>query len=71
MVSVTVTIPEVALPPVLATDNVKLFPAEPCANVPLAVLVIANIASDVVFTVTILLVAPTLPPPLTVAVLDS
>src|SRR6185295_7443625 len=65
---VTVTVPEVGLPPVLATDNVKLFPADPFTNVPLEVFVIVNPGVVVAFTVTVLLVALALPPPLTVAV---
>jgi len=57
------------LPPLLATVNVKLFPVDPCTNVPLEALVIVNKGGFVVFTVTVLLVAVALPPPLTVAVL--
>src|SRR6185295_14031466 len=68
MVSVTVTVPEVGLPPVLATINVKLFPVDPCTNVPLDALAIVSAGGVVVFTVTVLLVAVALPPPLTVAV---
>jgi|SRR6185295_16425895 len=71
MVSVTVTVPEEGLPPVLATVNVKLFPVDPCTNVPLDALEIVNKGGFVVFTVTVLLVAVALPPPLTVAVFDT
>src|SRR6185295_10729922 len=68
MVSVTVTVPDEGLPPVLATVNVKLFPADPFTNVPLDALVIVSVGGVVVFTVTALLVPVGLPPPLTVAV---
>ena|SRR6185295_1962140 len=68
MASVTVTVPEEGLPPVLATVNVKLFPVDPCTNVPLDALVIVSAGGVVVFTVTVLLVVVALPPPLTVAV---
>ena len=71
MVSVTVTVPEVGLPPILATDKEKLFPADPFIKGPLNVLAIANAGEVVVFTVTVLLTAVALPPPLTVAVLVS
>jgi len=67
MVSVTVTVPEVGLPPRLVTDSVKLFPEDPFINVPLKLLAIANAGVVVVLTVTVLLIAATLPPPLTVA----
>jgi len=68
MVSVTVTVPVVGLPPLLTTDNVKLFPDDPWTNVPVEVLVIVNPGPVVVFKVTVLLVTVALPPPLTVAV---
>ena len=69
MVSVTETSPVVGLPPLLVTDNVKLFPADPSTNAPLDVLAIANAGGVVVFTISVLLIAVGLPPPLTTAVL--
>src|SRR6185295_606022 len=66
--SVTVTVPDVELPPLLATVKVKLFPDDPWMNVPLDDLVSVNPGGIVVFTFTVLLIAVALPPPLTVAV---
>lgn len=68
MVSDTVTVPAVGLLPLLATDNVKLLPDDPWAKVPVDDLVIDNAGPVVVFTITELLVAVALPPPLTAAV---
>ena len=66
--SVTVTVPAVGLPPLLATVSVKMFPVVPCTNVPLDDFVIVNPGNVEVWIVTVLLVALALPPPLTVAV---
>jgi len=51
-----------------ATVKVKLFPEDPRTNVPLDALVNVKAGGVAVPTVTVLLIAVALPPPLTVAV---